>query len=64
MTERPWLSVEEIASQLGVTRGAIQGWMNDGTLPYLKINRTIRIHKNDFENLIKNNTYNAIQGGE
>lgn len=58
-SNRPWLTVEEIADQLGVTRGAIQGWMNEGLISYLKVNRTIRIHQDELARFIEDNTHNV-----
>jgi excisionase family DNA binding protein len=48
--QREWLSVSELAEELGVPRASVYGWNSDGTgPPRVKVGRHVRYRRRDVE---------------
>jgi excisionase family DNA binding protein len=43
----PYLTKDQIAQVLGVTRRTVENWMNQRLLPHLKLGRTVRFDLED-----------------
>ncbi len=54
MAEKPeWLTVEQIANELGVHPDTIREYIRDGLLKAVQLKRTYRIRKSDYEDFLK-----------
>jgi excisionase family DNA binding protein len=49
---KQYLSVEEIAAELGVHPETVRTWIRSGELPALQLRRTYRVSKNDYEEFL------------
>jgi len=50
---KQYLSVEEIANELGVHPETVRIWIRDGDLPALQLKRTYRIKREDYEEFLR-----------
>lgn len=48
-----WLSVEQVAQDLGVHPDTIRLYIREGTLPAVKLKRSYRINRKDLEDFLK-----------
>jgi len=48
-----WLTVEQIASELGVHPETIREYIRDGLLIAVQLKRTYRIRRSDYEEFLK-----------
>lgn len=51
--ERVWLSPQEAADYLGVSRATIYRWINDSKLTVYKVERISRLKKDDLDRLME-----------
>jgi len=51
--EDEFLTVEEIAKQMKVKPFTVRDWIRKGELQAVKVGRTLRIRKEDFEEFLK-----------
>jgi excisionase family DNA binding protein len=58
MAETIYITVEEIAELLRVSRMTIYRLVNDGTIPSTRIGRSIRIRRTDFNAYLNRNEEN------
>ena len=42
-----YLTKDDVAKMLGVTRRALEGWMAKGIVPYFKLGKLVRFHEPD-----------------
>lgn len=61
MTDR-WLSVEEIAEYLGVSRDMIYIWINKKGMPAHKVGRLWKFKKEEIDDWVKSGQANAGNG--
>jgi len=55
MTEKlnEWLTVEQIADDLGIHQETIREYIRDGLLKAIQLKRTYRVRKSDYEQFIR-----------
>ena len=53
MDESEFLTVAEVAQTLKLNQQTIRNWIDQGSLPALRIGRRVRIRRSDFERLIE-----------
>ena len=54
MTEKTeWMSVEQVAQDLGVHPDTIRLYIREGTLPAVQLKRSYRINRKDLEDFLK-----------
>lgn len=58
-----WLTVEQIANELGVHPETIREYIRDGLLPAVQLKRTYRIKREDYEKFI-HSRYTGKQGDQ
>ena len=52
MNESEFLTVAEVAQTLKLNQQTVRNWIDQGSLPALRIGRRVRIRRSDFEALI------------
>ena len=55
MTEKApeWLTVEQIANELGIHQETIREYIRDGLLKAVQLKRSYRIRKSDYEEFLR-----------
>lgn len=53
MTEDRWLSVEEIATHLGVKRDTVYKWISKKAMPAHKIGRLWKFNKDEIDHWVR-----------
>ncbi len=54
MAEKPeWLTVEQIAKELGVHPDTIREYIRDGSLVAVQLKRTYRVRREDYEEFLR-----------
>jgi excisionase family DNA binding protein len=54
MTEKvEWLSVDQVAQELGVHPDTIRLYIREGTLPAVQLKRSYRINRKDLEDFLR-----------
>jgi len=48
-----WMTVEQVANELGVHPETIRGFIRDGELPALQLKRNYRIKRKDYEDFVR-----------
>ncbi len=50
--ERDYLTVKQIADNLGVSVQAVRNWINNGELEAIDLGRGYRVHKDEYQRFI------------
>jgi excisionase family DNA binding protein len=50
--EETYLTVAEVAEVLKLNQQTVRNWIDQGTLPALKVGRRVRIKRSDFERVL------------
>jgi len=53
LDESEFLTVAEVAATLKLNQQTVRNWIDQGSLPALRIGRRVRIRRSDFERLIE-----------
>jgi excisionase family DNA binding protein len=53
LDETEFLTVAEVAETLKLNQQTVRNWIDQGSLPALRIGRRVRIRRSDFERLIE-----------
>ena len=53
MDDSEFLTVAEVAATLKLNQQTVRNWIDQGSLPALRIGRRVRIRRSDFERLIE-----------
>lgn len=53
MPGRKWLTVEDIAEELGVHPETVRVWIRERDLPAVQVRRTYRVKQEDFEEFLR-----------
>jgi excisionase family DNA binding protein len=53
LDESEFLTVAEVAETLKLNQQTVRNWIDQGSLPALRIGRRVRIRRSDFERLIE-----------
>lgn len=54
MAEKPeWMTVEQIAKELGVHPDTIREYIRDGSLVAVQLKRTYRVRREDYEEFLR-----------
>jgi excisionase family DNA binding protein len=53
LNESEFLTVAEVAQTLKLNQQTVRNWIDQGSLPALRIGRRVRIRRSDFEALIE-----------
>jgi excisionase family DNA binding protein len=56
--EETYLTVAEVAETLKLNQQTVRNWIDQGTLPALRVGRRVRIKRSDFERILEQ-SYNA-----
>jgi excisionase family DNA binding protein len=56
--EETYLTVAEVAETLKLNQQTVRNWIDQGTLPALRVGRRVRIKRSDFERILEE-SYNA-----
>lgn len=51
--EESFLTVAEVASILKLNQQTVRNWIDQGSLPALRVGRRVRIRRSDFERLLE-----------
>ncbi len=51
--EESFLTVAEVAQTLKLNQQTVRNWIDQGTLPALRVGRRVRIKRSDFERLLE-----------
>jgi excisionase family DNA binding protein len=57
-----FLTVAEVAETLKLNQQTVRNWIDQGSLPALRVGRRVRIRRSDFERLLAE-SYTAAAGG-
>jgi len=60
-SEESYLTVAEVAQTLKLNQQTVRNWIEQGSLPALRVGRRVRIKRSDFERLLTEG-YNAGAG--
>jgi len=52
-SERDYLTVKQIADQLGVSVQAVRNWINNGELEAIDLGHGFRIHKDEYQRFLR-----------
>jgi excisionase family DNA binding protein len=64
-TEESFLTVAEVAGMLKLNQQTVRNWIDQGSLPALRVGRRVRIKRSDFERVIAQSyTAGAGPGGQ
>jgi excisionase family DNA binding protein len=64
-TEESFLTVAEVAGMLKLNQQTVRNWIDQGSLPALRVGRRVRIKRSDFERVIAQSyTAGAAPGGQ
>jgi excisionase family DNA binding protein len=53
--EEEFLTVAEVAETLKLNQQTVRNWIDQGSLPALKVGRRVRIKRSDFERILEQN---------
>jgi excisionase family DNA binding protein len=56
--EESYLTVAEVAEKLKLNQQTVRNWIDQGSLPALRVGRRVRIKRSDFERILEE-SYNA-----
>jgi excisionase family DNA binding protein len=56
--EESYLTVAEVAEKLQLNQQTVRNWIDQGSLPALRIGRRVRIKRSDFERILEE-SYNG-----
>ena len=56
--EETYLTVAEVAETLKLNQQTVRNWIDQGSLPALRVGRRVRIKRSDFERILEE-SYNA-----
>ncbi len=51
-SEESYLTVAEVAETLKLNQQTVRNWIDQGTLPALRVGRRVRIKRSDFERIL------------
>ena len=51
--EETYLTVAEVAETLKLNQQTVRNWIDQGTLPALRVGRRVRIKRSDFERILR-----------
>src|ERR1700759_2930859 len=51
--EEEFLTVAEVAEMLKLTQQTVRNWIDQGSLPALRVGRRVRIRRSDFDHLLE-----------
>jgi excisionase family DNA binding protein len=57
--EESFLTVAEVAALLKLNQQTVRNWIDQGSLPALKVGRRVRIRRSDFERLLADSSLGA-----
>lgn len=57
-TEETYLTVAEVAETLKLNQQTVRNWIDQGSLPALRVGRRVRIKRSDFQRILEE-SYNA-----
>jgi excisionase family DNA binding protein len=60
-SEETYLTVAEVAETLKLNQQTVRNWIDQGSLPALRVGRRVRIKRSDFERVLSEG-YNAGNG--
>ena len=60
--EETYLTVAEVAETLKLNQQTVRNWIDQGSLPALRVGRRVRIKRSDFERILEE-SYSAGQRG-
>jgi excisionase family DNA binding protein len=61
--EESFLTVAEVAGMLKLNQQTVRNWIDQGSLPALRVGRRVRIKRSDFERVLAE-SYTAAPGGQ
>jgi excisionase family DNA binding protein len=61
--EESFLTVAEVAGMLKLNQQTVRNWIDQGSLPALRVGRRVRIRRSDFERLLAQSSTAAAGGG-
>lgn len=62
--EDPFLTVAEVATLLKLNQQTVRNWIDQGSLPAVRVGRRVRILRADFERLVEEGYRSRTAGGE
>src|SRR5436190_8402975 len=62
--EESFLTVAEVAEKLKLNQQTVRNWIDQGSLPALRVGRRVRIKRSDFERIIEESYSGAPASGQ
>ncbi len=62
--EETYLTVAEVAETLKLNQQTVRNWIDQGTLPALRVGRRVRIKRSDFERILERSYSPGVQPAE
>ena len=62
--EDRFLTVAEVAALLKLNQQTVRNWIDQGSLPAVRVGRRVRILRSDFEQLVEEGYRSRTAGGE
>jgi excisionase family DNA binding protein len=57
-----FLTVAEVAELLKLNQQTVRNWIDQGSLPALKVGRRVRIKRSDFERVLEDGVVRSVKG--
>ncbi len=61
MSDTQWISVEDIADQLGLHPDTVRGWIRNKSLPAFKFGHVYRVKRIDYEEFVRSRSTRDLQ---
>lgn len=62
--DKDWISVEDIADELGLHPDTVRGWIRNKTLPAFKFGHVYRIRRVDYEAFVRSRSTREERGDD
>lgn len=62
-SEESYLTVAEVAETLKLNQQTVRNWIDQGSLPALRVGRRVRIKRSDFERILEESYSGNRSGG-
>jgi excisionase family DNA binding protein len=62
--EESFLTVAEVAERLKLNQQTVRNWIDQGSLPALRVGRRVRIKRSDFERIVAESYSGAAPRGQ
>ncbi|MBV9817312.1 MAG: helix-turn-helix domain-containing protein [Solirubrobacterales bacterium] len=61
-SDESYLTVAEVAETLKLNQQTVRNWIDQGSLPALRVGRRVRIKRSDFERILRDGYSGGVSG--